>query len=172
MLLDLALLILRVVVGVVVMAHGAQKLFGWFGGAGLKGFGSFLQMLNIWPARWWALVAALNEFIGGLLFLTGLLSPLGALLIIANMLVAIIKVHWAKGFFTTQGGYEFPLVLLANAFALGLSGPGAYALDAYWRTSLPQPEAFIVGLLLVIIGVFAVLLLGQRAARVQPQPAR
>src|SRR3989442_6060473 len=98
----LGLLILRVVVGLTLAAHGAQKLFGWFGGSGMNGWAQMVEKLRIRPARPWAWVAALAEFGGGLLFALRLLSPLGSLPIAGSMPVAIATVHPAKGFLTRQ----------------------------------------------------------------------
>ncbi len=153
MYLELGLLILRLVVGFVVFAHGAQKLFGWFGGYGLKGTAGWLGSMGMQPATLWALLAGLSETFGGLLLALGFLSPLGPLGITAAMLVAIIKVHWGKGLWATNGGLELPLTNVAAAIAVGLIGPGAYSLDAVLRTALPEPVTFVGGLVLVLIGV-------------------
>jgi len=155
MLLDLALLILRLVLGLLFVGHGAQKLFGWFGGGGLKGTSGWLGSMGMRPAWFWALMAALSEFGGGLLLALGLLTPLGSLGIIAAMVVAIVKAHLPKGLWNTKGGYEFPLINLTVAFALGLVGPGAYSVDRVIGFALPEPAAFVVGLVLILIGVFA-----------------
>src|SRR5262245_48240206 len=100
---DLGLLVLRVLVGLVVAAHGAQKLFGWWGGAGLKGFGGWMASVGLKPAALWALAGGLGEFGGGLLLVLGLLGPLGALGIIGAMIMAIALAHWSKGFWGTKG---------------------------------------------------------------------
>lgn len=127
---DLALLVLRLVLGGVFIAHGAQKLFGWFGGPGLGGTAGFFDQLGIKPGSTMALLAGLAEFGGGLLVLVGLLTPVAALAIIVVMITAIIKAHLANGFFNTSGGYEFNLTLIAVAVALLIAGAGAYSLDA------------------------------------------
>jgi putative oxidoreductase len=125
---DLALLVLRLVLGGVFIAHGAQKLFGWFGRPGLKGTAGFFDQLGIKPGSTMALLAGLAEFGGGLLVLVGLLTPVAALAIIAVMIAAILKAHLANGFFNTSGGYEFNLMLIAGAGAYSLDG----ALGILW----------------------------------------
>jgi putative oxidoreductase len=153
MLTALGLLILRLVVGLTLAAHGAQKLFGWWGGPGMKGWTQMVEKLRIRPAQPWAWVAALSEFGGGLLFALGLFSPLGSLAIMGSMLVAIATVHLSKGFWVTKGGYEFNLALIAAVVAVALTGPGAYSLDAVLRSRLPEPLVLIVGMIAVIAGV-------------------
>src|SRR3981081_2699566 len=104
------LLILRRAIGLTVAAHGAQKLFGWFGGSGLAGFGAALEKMHIRPSATFALFAGLGEFAGGLLIAFGFLNPAGPLMVAGTMAVAIVTVHLKKGFFNSTGGYEFPLL--------------------------------------------------------------
>ena len=106
---DLGLLLIRLVIGLLFVGHGAQKLFGWFGGYGLKGTAGWLESMNMKPGILMALMAGLSEFIGGLLFVLGLLTPLAGLLIAATMFMAIVKVHGANGLWSTQNGYEYNL---------------------------------------------------------------
>ena len=127
---DIALLILRVLIGGLFLAHGAQKLFGAFGGHGLKGTAAFFEQIGLKPGYLMALLAGLSEFGGGLLVFVGFLTPLGALAIIATMVMAIAKVHAPNGLFNENGGYEYNLVLIAGATVLILIGSGAYGLDA------------------------------------------
>jgi putative oxidoreductase len=127
---DIALLVLRLVLGGVFVAHGAQKLFGSFGGPGIEGTAGFHEQLGIKPAKPMAILAGLAEFVGGMLVVAGFLTPLAALALIAVMVVAIVTVHLKNGFFAASGGYEFNLVLIAVAVALVLAGSGAYGLDA------------------------------------------
>ncbi|HLJ61509.1 MAG TPA: DoxX family protein [bacterium] len=134
---DIALVILRLVVGLLVAGHGAQKLFGWFGGYGLATTSKFLESIGFRPASAWALLGAAAEAVGGVLFAVGLFSPLGSIGIGAAMAIAITKVHWPK-LWASNGGLEYPLVNLAVAVAVGIVGPGAYALDRVWGTSLPS----------------------------------
>ena len=134
---DLALLILRGFVGLVVVAHGAQKLFGWAGGPGLKAFSGWMAKLGLKPVQLWALLGGLSEFGGGLLLALGLLNLLGALGVMGDMALALALAHWSNGFWSTKGGYEFPFVLLVTSATLGLVGPGAYSLDTLLGIALP-----------------------------------
>lgn len=149
---DLAILLIRVVFGLTVAAHGAQKLFGAFGGYGIKGVAGWLGSMGFRPAVLWTWLAGLTEFGGGLLMALGFLGPIGALGVISAMLVAIIAAHWGK-FFSTNQGMEYPLTLAVAALAVVISGPGAYSLDAVTGLTLPEPLTSIGGLVLVIIGV-------------------
>ncbi len=140
---DTALVILRLTVGLLIAGHGSQKLFGWFGGFGLKGTSGYLASQGFRPALPWTLLGATAEFAGGLLFALGLFSPLGAIGIGAAMLTAITKFHWPK-VWAAAGGFEYPLTILAVAASVGFAGPGAYSLDAAWGTSLPAVVSRII----------------------------
>ncbi|WP_028608484.1 DoxX family protein [Paenibacillus harenae] len=130
MTLALGLLIVRVVVGLLFVGHGAQKLFGWFGGYGPKGTGGWLESIGVKPGVAMAVLAGLMELAGGILFAAGLFTPLAAALIVLTMLVAIVKVHGQNGLWVTANGYEYNLVLIAIAIGVALTGAGAYSLDA------------------------------------------
>ncbi len=135
---DVALLILRITVGLYVAAHGAQKLFGWFGGPGLQGTEGFLGgMLGFRPARVWAPAVSLAEVGGGLLLALGLLGPLGPIGVASSMITATIVVHWAKGPWGSEGGYEQTLTNLAVAIAVAIAGVGGYSVDAWLGISIP-----------------------------------
>jgi len=169
---DIALLVLRVVIGAVMFGHGAQKLFGWFGGYGLAGTSGFFGgQLRLRPATFWTLMAGLSEAGGGLLLVLGLLGPLGSLGIIAAMLMAMILVHWPR-FWNTDGGVEYHLVLIASALAVAIAGPGAYSLDAALGIALPAPATLLAGLALVVVGIVVALVTRAPAtASAVPQPA-
>jgi putative oxidoreductase len=125
---DAAILVARLIIGLGLAAHGAQKLFGSFGGYGLAGTGGWLESLGYRPGRFFALAAGLGEFLGGLLTAAGFLWPAGPALMIAVMVVAM-STQWANGFFAQANGYELPLVYATAALVLAFVGPGAYALD-------------------------------------------
>ncbi|WP_419954373.1 DoxX family protein [Neobacillus niacini] len=128
---SIGLLIIRLVIGLSFMAHGAQKLFGWFGGYGLKGTGGWMESLGLKPGVMMALMAGLAEVIGGLLFTLGLLTPLAGIMIAGTMVMAIVKVHAPNGYWSTQNGYEYNLTIIAVVIGVALIGPGQYALDAF-----------------------------------------
>src|SRR5229473_8312062 len=153
----LGLLILRLGIGLILAAHGAQKLFGVWDGPGMTKWAQSVQRLRIRPATPWAWVAALSEFGGGLLLAFGLLSPLGSLAIIGAMLVAIATVHLANGFWNGKRGYEFNLSLVVAAAAVALTGPGAYSLDSALGFHLPEPATLVLMTVLLVIGVVATL---------------
>src|SRR5215204_5651078 len=123
------LLLLRLVLGGLMAAHGAQKLFGWWGGPGLEGTSRMCTNLAYRSPFLMACGLGLAEFTGGLSILAGLLTPLGALAVTVVMLNAVYLVHWSKGFFLMNGGYEFNLLIIAAAIALAAIGPGRFSLD-------------------------------------------
>lgn len=126
---SIALLIARLILGFGLMAHGTQKLFGWFGGGGIAGTGGFFEGIGFRPGRLFALTAGLGETIGGLLTLLGLGGAVGPTLIVIVMLVAIFSVHISKGFFTANGGFELPLTNIGLAIAIAFGGNGLYSID-------------------------------------------
>jgi len=126
---SVGLLILRLVVGLSLAAHGAQKLFGWFGGYGIAGTGQFFEQLGFRPGRVQAALAGIAEVLGGLFLAAGFLTPAAAATVVAVMLVAAVSVHLKNGFFAPSGGYEYTLVLGAAALALAFTGPGVLSLD-------------------------------------------
>jgi putative oxidoreductase len=126
---DLALLALRLVVGLSFAAHGAQKLFGAFGGHGIEGTAGFFEQIGLRPGKLHAWAAATTEFLGGLAIALGIVTPIPAAALIAVMTAAVLTVHLKNGFFSTNQGYELNLVLAAALFALAGIGAGAWSLD-------------------------------------------
>jgi len=122
-------LTLRVPVGIIFIAHGAQKLFGWFGGYGLEGTGQFMASLGLNPGYLMALLAGGAEFFGGLALLIGLLVRPAAAVLAFTMIVAIFTVHFSNGLFMSNNGYEYALALLAVSISLAISGAGKGSLD-------------------------------------------
>ena len=154
------LLIARVVLGLLMAGHGAQQLFGWFGGHGLAGTAGFIESLGFRPGRPFALAAALSEFVGGLLLVLGFLGPVGPALVISVMIVAALTVHRGHGVFAASNGIEVPLLYATGALALALTGYGAYSLDALLGlTSLWTPAVSWVAIGLGIFGGLANLLM-------------
>jgi putative oxidoreductase len=161
--LNTGLLVLRLIVGIPLAAHGAQKLFGWWGGPGVRGLHGHLTHMRFRPASLWVAGAVGTEIGGGILLALGLLSPLGSVGVGAAMLMAIAAFHWGKGFFGQGGGFETPLLYLATAAAVGITGPGAYSLDSLFGISLPEPVVGLVAAGLAVAGV-AVAMAGRRPA--------
>jgi putative oxidoreductase len=122
------LLLLRVVAGLTISAHGVQKLFGWFGGHGVRGTAGFFENLGFRPPLLLAALAGLGEA-SGVLFALGFVTPLAAVGITIVMLNAIAVVHWSKGFFNGNGGFEFPLLIATVAVSVAAAGPGRFSID-------------------------------------------
>jgi putative oxidoreductase len=167
---DTGLLILRIVLGLLFIGHGSQKLFGWFGGYGFQGTGGWLGSMGLRPATFWAFMAGAMELGGGILLLLGLLNPIGSLGVIASMLVAIGTVHWPK-IWITENGSEYAMVNIAAVTALAFAGPGFYSLDAYLGIGLPMPETFLIGLAIVVLGAAFALATREQVAAEQPRAA-
>lgn len=127
---DLALTLIRVVAGLVIAAHGAQKVFGVFGGPGLVKWHGAVRSMGFAQPRVIGTLAAFAELFGGLALALGLYTPIVAALVAVDLIVAIVKAHWTKGFFVQKGGYEYVLVLLAVTCAVGLTAPTRYSVDA------------------------------------------
>lgn len=127
---DIGLLLLRLAVGLTLVAHGTQKLFGWFRGPGLSATGQFFTVLGFPPGRRHALMAALGETVSGALLAVGLATPAAAAVVISVMLVAVVTVHLDKGFFAQNGGYEYAFVLAVATLTLAFTGPGSFSIDA------------------------------------------
>lgn len=131
-------LVLRVPVGIILTAHGAQKLFGWFGGYGLEGTGQWMASIGLEPGLFMALIAGLAEFAGGLVLILGLFTRPAALVSAVTMTVAIFSVHFSNGLFMANNGYEFALSLLAATAALTVLGGGKFAMDTLIAVKLDE----------------------------------
>lgn len=127
---DLGLLILRLVVGLTMAAHGAQKAFGWWKGPGRAGWAEVMVRMGFRPAGVWGFVSMSAELVGGLLFAAGLFTPVAAMALVGQSTVIILKAHWARGFWGRDGGFEFPLSLAAGVVAILGTGAGALSLDS------------------------------------------
>ncbi len=157
---DIAFLIVRLIVGLALAAHGAQKLFGWFGGPGLRGTAGAFENLGFRPGIMFAWMAGLGETGGGLLTLLGLGGALGPVLIVLVMIVAVGAVHISKGFFISNGGWELNAAYVAGALAIAFGGNGAYSLDnALNLAFLTQPEqiwlAFAAAAIVALLNLLA-----------------
>ncbi|WP_438446997.1 DoxX family protein [Gorillibacterium sp. sgz5001074] len=130
---DWGLLLVRAVIGLLFVGHGAQKLFGWFGGYGPKGTGGWMESIGVKPGVLMAVLVGLMELVGGALFALGLFTPIAAVLIALTMIGAIATVHGRNGVWATANGYEYHLVLIAAAVAVALTGAGELSLDALIR---------------------------------------
>jgi len=126
-----AILPIRLALGTIMFAHGAQKVLGWWGGQGFNNWISraapFAEMR---PAWLWMGAAAISEFVGGALVLLGLYTRIGAFFIACVMVTAILGVHWGSGFFINAGGFEYPMALLGMAVALLIHGGGTGSIDS------------------------------------------
>jgi putative oxidoreductase len=160
--LSIGLLVVRVVVGLIMAAHGASKLLGWFGGYGLRGTGEFFVQLGFQPGRAFAAAASLSEIISGLLVALGFLGPIGPALMVSVMIVATLTVHLGQGLFAPKG-IEVPLLYAAAAFGLALTGFGEYSVDAMLGVAGRWSAAFTwIVLLLGVAGAFVNLALRRR----------
>lgn len=169
---DLALLGARVVVGGYLAAHGAQKLFGAFGGHGLAGTGGFFESLGLTPGRRMAAAAGASELGGGVLTAAGLAHPAGPLAIASTMGVAAATAHRSKGAFSTTGGPELPLTNLAAASALAAAGPGRYSLDRLLGVRASDRVVQVATLVSVVAGaVTAARAFAASRTASQPAPA-
>ena len=124
--LDLGILVLRLALGIMFVAHGLQMAFGLFGGSGVKGFSQMLSGLGFAPAMLWAYIASYTVLLGGLLVIFGVQTRLAAVLLLILILTAGISVHLGKGFFLSNGGYEYTFIIAAICLALILLGPGKF----------------------------------------------
>jgi putative oxidoreductase len=173
---ELALLVLRLVVGLTLVAHATQKLFGWFGGRGIAATGTSYERMGLRPGRLNAMVAGTVESVGGLLIALGVVTPVGAAGLIAVMTVAVLKVTLRNGFFNSAGGFEYNLVLAAAAFALAGVGPGNWSLDNALDIHMTGAGWALGALAVGVLGGLAAVALGRLESsrssdRSRPHPA-
>jgi putative oxidoreductase len=167
------LLLLRIAVGAIMAAHGAQKLFGWWGGGGMSGTAGMCSSLLYRAPFLMACGLAAAELGGGLSLATGFLTPLGALAVTVVMLNAIYVIHWPKGFFNGNGGYEFNLLIAASAVALAAIGPGRFSIDDRlgWDDNISGVWWGVGVAGAAILVSFLTLTVGRRRAAVAEAPA-
>ncbi len=162
---DLAMLVLRVGIGAIFVAHGLQKALGWWGGPGWDGFKGFIGYMGLKPPLFWAGISLVAELGGGLALIAGLFVPLAAAGLVAQTIVLLTKVHLPNGFWSPNGGIEFPVALLVGALAVQLLGPGEWALDAF----LPVEVLYEPSVRWILLGVA---IAGALIAAFWPAPPR
>ncbi len=166
---DVTLLILRLSVGLIFAAHGAQKAFGWWNGPGIEGWQKIVAGMHFQPAPLWTIVSVGAELVGGMLIVIGLFTPLAATLLIGQSVVIVLKAHLPKGFWNKDGGIEFPLALSAGVLvALGV-GPGAYSIDRLIGFGLVEPILWAL-LIVGLLGGLAAYAITRVAPAPQPAP--
>jgi putative oxidoreductase len=148
---NVSFLILQLGVGLTFAAHGAQKLFGWWGGPGLANWEGAMRHMGFRPARLFAVTSGLIELAGGLLLAVGFLTPIAAAALVAQAVVIIGQVHWSHGFFNSKSGIEFPLLLGLGAAAVGLSGGSTLSVDG--ALGIAVDPAIRLGL--IVLGIAA-----------------
>ncbi len=166
---DTGLLILRIVVGFLLVGHGTQKLFGWFGGRGLAGTARYFGSVGYWPPKWIASFAITAEIVGGAALAVGFMTPLATAVVIGAMLNAV-AIHWRNGMWAADNGFEYPLLVAAAAATLAFTGAGAASLDARVGLGGPSIEA---GIFAIGMGLLAgsALLVTRGAVRSEAGPA-
>jgi putative oxidoreductase len=167
---DTALLVLRIVVGMLLVGHGSQKLFGWFGGEGLTGTAGFFRSVGYWPPRLMAGFIGGAELVGGAGLALGLVTPLAGAIVIAAMLNVAVAIHRRNSVWGPDNGYAYPLVFGATAAVLGFTGAGAVSLDAWTGFDAGGVET---GLFTVGLGLLtgAAILVSRHAAESEAGPS-
>jgi putative oxidoreductase len=168
---DLALIVLRVAVGLLFVGHGAQKLFGVFGGGGLDATAGMFDNIGLRPGWLHARAAGTSEFVGGALLALGLFTPFAAAALIGVMIAAIITVHAPNGIWNTNQGYEFNLVMIAAVFALAGIGAGSWSLDNAFGFDLHGTLWAVGALAAGVFGGVGTVISGRIAAGRAPHPA-
>ena len=170
---DFGLFLLHAVVGLFFVGHGAQKLFGAFGGHGLAGTAGFFESLGLRPGRVHATAAGLAEFVGGALLTLGLLVPVGAALIVATMVAAVATVHAGKGPWASNSGWELNVTYAVAAVALAGAGAGAWSVDNALDLNLSGSEWAVGALIAGLLGGAGAVVSGRIATRGvdEPQPS-
>jgi putative oxidoreductase len=154
------LLLARLILGVLMVGHGTQKLFGWFGGYGIAGTAGFFEQLGFRPGRLFVITASLSEAASGILIALGLFGPVGPALLLSVMIVAAVSVHWKNGVFATANGIEVPLLYATGAVALAFTGYGLFSLDAVlgidqaWSPAL-RAVALAIGMVGGVVNLLA-----------------
>jgi putative oxidoreductase len=166
--LSLSLLVIRFTAGMLLMGHGAQKLVGIGDGPGFRTWTANVEKMGFRPGALWGAASVAAEFIGGIALAVGFFTPFVAALLVGQLFVAIVKVHWAKGLWVQGGGYEYPFLLAIIAAAVGLGGPGRYSVDAALGWDLVSGVFFVPFAALAIL-VNALMI---RAAPVGAAPRR
>ncbi len=169
---DLALLALRLAVGLLFVGHGAQKLFGVFGGGGLEGTAGMFDNIGLRPGWLHARAAGTAEFLGGALIALGLFTPFAAAALIAVMTAAIITVHAPNGIWNTNQGYEFNVVMATVVFALAGIGAGSWSLDNAFGFDVNSTGWALAALATGVIGGVGAVLSGRTAAGRESHAAR
>ena len=161
--LSIGLLLARIVIGLLMAAHGAQKLFGWFGGYGLNATGEFMVQLGFERGRVFATAASVGEIASGLLIALGFLGPVGPALMVSIMIVAAVTVHWEHGLFAANNGIELPLLYGTAGVGLAMTGFGRYSVDAWLGIAGYWPSVFTwIALALGVVGGVANLAIRRR----------
>ena len=162
---DLGLLILRLVVGLTLAAHGVQRLVTWWGGPGLDGWTREIHGMGLRPASFWAVISMLAMLGGGLLVAAGLLTPVGTAALVGPLVVILLRSKRGKGFWNLKGGAEYPIALLAAVTTIALTGPGFLSLDRLLGLSLPDIVRLVLVFLAIGGGVIAVAIPAPAASR-------
>lgn len=163
---DLGVLVVRLALGATFVAHGSQKVFGWWEGPGFAKWTGAIVRMGLRPAPLWAAISSGIELAGGVLVILGLVTPAAAALLVAQAFYIIVRAHWSRGFFNGKGGFEFAMQLLASSLLIAAVGPGAVSLDALVGLDLGTTVRVAL-----VVTALAGALLAMAIARPQPQPA-